>query len=235
LLFLDFLRQFDNDNLNLMFSEDNGASFRGKTTFPKTSSHGPSIASHAARLFLAWKGSGNKNLNVAKVVLFGNTAGGFGIERLEGKVVLGETSTESPALGSHNELLFVAWKGEGEEHLNLRVSRDGAFQMPDPMPGPWFFSNLKDLGFFVAAYRTPPSQQPGHLDAFLDNLALVYAMEAYPVEEGGMDFNTFRDLTLARDGHLPARLDYGGSYKFHSPDDKHFTIWFDLAEQKYRA
>ncbi len=214
-----------NDNLNLLFSDDNGASFRGRQPFPETSSHGPSLASHAGRLFLAWKGSGNENLNVAKVVLFGDTAGGFGIEGLEGRVVLGETSTEPPALGSHNGLLFLAWKGEGDDNLNLRVSRDGAFQAA----GPWLFSNLEDLGFFVAAYRTPPAR-PDDLDTPLDNLALVYAMET-----GGMDFNRFKELTLGRNSHLPAKLDHGSSYEFDTPDDKRFSIWFQLSELKYQA
>jgi hypothetical protein len=219
-----------NDNLNLMFSEDNGASFRGKATFGESSSHGPSLASHARRLFLAWKGSGNENLNVAKVVLIGSTAGAFGIEGLEGKVVLGEISTQPPALGSQNGLLFLAWKGEGEDHLNLRVSRDGAFRTP----GPWFFCDLAHLGFFVAAYRAPPTR-PDDLDTPLDNLGLVYAMEARPVAQGGMDFNRFRELTLARNGGLPATFDYGGFYQFHAPDDKRFSIWFQLTGQKYQA
>jgi hypothetical protein len=214
-----------NDNLNLLLSDDNGASFRGKTTFPEFSSHGPSLASHAGRLFLAWKGSGNENLNVAKVVLFGNTAGGFGIEGLEEKVVLGETSTEPPALGSHNGLLFLAWQGEADDNLDIRVSRDGAFRAA----GPWFFGNLEPLGFFVAAYRVPPAR-PEDLDPAPDNLALVYAVEA-----GGMDFNRFKELTLARNSGLPARFNYGSSYEFHAADDKRFMIWFQLYELKYTA
>jgi hypothetical protein len=214
-----------NDNLNLMFSDDNGASFRGKTTFPETSSHGPALTSHGGRLFLAWKGSGNENLNVAKVVLFGNTAGGFGIEGLEGKVVLGEISEEPPALGSQSGILFLAWKGEGEDHLNLRVSRDGTFQAP----GPWIFGNLGHLGFYVAAYRTPAAR-PEALDPIPDNLALVYAMEA-----AGMDFDRFRTETLALNRGLPDAFEYGGHYEFNAPDGKRFAIWFALAELKYTA
>ncbi|MEN3616114.1 hypothetical protein AAH979_42445 [Plantactinospora sp. ZYX-F-223] len=214
-----------NNQLNLAFSTDDGITFQGTTTLGDSSEHSPSLVSHGNRLYLAWTGRGDGKLNVAKVVLFGNTAGGFGIEGLEGKVVLDEISTQSPALASHNELLFLGWKGEGEEKLNLRVSRDGAFQ---PV-GPWMFSNLAHLGFYVAAYRTPPAQ-PDELVVPLDNLALVYAREA-----ADMDFNTFRDLTLTRNTHLPAKLDYGGVYEFHTPDDKHFTIWFLLVGQKYDA
>lgn len=214
-----------NDNLNLMFSEDNGASFRGKTTFSETSSHGPALTSHGGRLFLAWKGSGNENLNVARVVLFGNTAGGFGIEGLEGKVVLGEISEEPPALGSQSGMLFLGWKGEGEDHLNLRVSRDGSFQAP----GPWIFCNLGHLGFYVAAYRTPVAR-PEALDPIPDNLALVYAMEA-----GDMDFERFRTVTMRLNRGLPGAFEYGGHYEFNAPDGKRFAIWFMLIGQKYTA
>jgi hypothetical protein len=214
-----------NDNLNLMFSDDNGASFRGKMTFPETSSHGPALTSHGGRLFLAWKGSGNENLNIAKVVLFGNTAGSFGIEGLEGKVVLGEISEEPPALGSQNGMLFLAWKGEGEDHLNLRVSRDGSFQAP----GPWIFCNLDHLGFYIAAYRTPVAR-PEALDPIPDNLALAYAMES-----GGMDFNRFRTVTMGLNRDLPDAFEYGGHYQFNAPDGKRFAIWFMLAGLKYTA
>jgi hypothetical protein len=58
-----------NEQLNMMFSEDNGATFRGKMVFGDTSDLGPALVSHGRRLFLAWKGSGNENLNVAKVRL----------------------------------------------------------------------------------------------------------------------------------------------------------------------
>ena len=62
---------------------------------------------------------------MAKVTLFGNTAGGFGIEGLEDKVVLGETSEAAPALASHNGRLFLGWKGSGNDALNLAFSDDG--------------------------------------------------------------------------------------------------------------
>ncbi|GIG88017.1 hypothetical protein [Plantactinospora endophytica] len=214
-----------NDNLNLKFSADNGASFHGTYTFSETSHHAPALASHGGRLFLGWAGRGDEKLNVARVVLIGNTAGAFGIEGLDGKVVLDEISTQPVALASHNGLLFLGWKGEGEDKLNLRVSRTGAFE---PV-GPWIFSNLAHLGFYVAVYRTPPAR-PEQLLFPLDNLALLYAREA-----AGMDFDTFRNLTTSRNSHLPARLDYGSAYEFHTPDDKHFTLWYLLVAQKYDA
>ncbi len=55
------------------------------------------------------------------------------------------------------------------------------------------------------------------------------------MEAGGMDFDRFRELTKARNSGLPAKLDYGGVYEFHAPDDKRFSIRFQLSEQKYTA
>ena len=43
-----------------------------KRILEDTSEQGPSLASHDGRLFIAWKGSGNDNLNVAPVGLFSN-------------------------------------------------------------------------------------------------------------------------------------------------------------------
>ncbi|MDX2100182.1 MAG: hypothetical protein SFW36_20590 [Leptolyngbyaceae cyanobacterium bins.59] len=210
-----------NDNLNLMFSDDNGASFRGKKTFPTETSHqAPALASHSGRLFLAWTGRGDGNLNVAKVVLFGNTTGSFGIEGLEGKVVLDDdTSEKSPALTSSNNRLFLAWKGAGNDNLNLLSSRDGTFQS-----GPWHFSDLSRFGLYVAVYRTLPVYQPiSNLPPdtypYLENLGLLYAMEA-----DSMSFEKFVQLTLARNTTLPDRLEYGGTYIFNTADDHRFSF-----------
>jgi Domain of unknown function (DUF1929) len=114
-----------NSQLNLMFSDDAGATFVGKRVLDETSDREPALASHGGRLLLAWVGEGNERLNVARVVLVGDTAGGFGIERLEGKVVLGDSSDERPALASHDGRLFLAWKGSGNSQLNLMFSDDG--------------------------------------------------------------------------------------------------------------
>ncbi|WP_204011302.1 hypothetical protein, partial [Virgisporangium aurantiacum] len=71
-----------------------GANLRtsDKSVFRDSSDRAPALVSHADRLFLAWRGSSNEHLNVAKVVLFSDTggpAGIQGIERLDSKVVLG--------------------------------------------------------------------------------------------------------------------------------------------------
>jgi Photosynthesis system II assembly factor YCF48 len=212
-----------NDNLYLLFSDDNGASFKGTTIFPETSHQSPTIASHGGHLYLAWTGRGDGNLNVAKVTLFGNTAGGFGIEGLEGKVTLGDTSEQSPALASHNGRLFLAYKGAGNDNLYLLSSRDGLFQS-----GPWYFSDLSRFGFYFAAYRTAPAQ-PERLDTPLDSLGLLYAMEA-----DSMDFETFKQRTLERNNTLPANLEYGGHYVFDTADNHRFSFWLHPSLEKYQ-
>src|SRR6266536_2424606 len=219
-----------NPQLNLAFSDDGGATFTGARTFADSSDHAPALASHAGRLFLAWAGRGNDRLNIAQVALFASTAGAFGIEGLDAKVVLDDFSTEPPTLCSHDDQLFVAWKGEGDDNLNLRLSRDGTFRAP----GPWLWGDLSDAGFYVAAYRTPPAR-PDHLEKPLDNLALVYAMEAPAAGADGMTFEQFKALTLERNAGLPARLDYGGFCEFHAPDNKRFRVLFKLTGDKYRA
>jgi hypothetical protein len=222
-----------NDNLNVAVSEDGGMSLRAKTTLSETSSHRPSLASHAGRLFLGWKGSGNDQLNVAHVVLLGSTAGTTGFE-LEGKVVLPETSSEPPALASNGELLLVAWKDEEDDNLGLRVSRDGTFRPPGVRispdgtlltPGPWIFCDLAHLGFYLAAYRAAVAR-PEDLDDPPDNLGIVYAREV-----DGMNFDTFRRLTLERNRHLPAALEYGSFHEFHPPDGGRFLVSFQLTDQ----
>jgi hypothetical protein len=107
-----------NEQLNIMFSTD-GQHFSGKFVSNETSSEPPAIASTGRRLFIAWKGSGNDNLNIAEVSLFANTAGGFGIEGLVNKVTVGDTSPRAPGLTSDNGRLFITWKGDGNDNLNV--------------------------------------------------------------------------------------------------------------------
>src|SRR6185437_9189728 len=115
-----------NPQLNLAFSGDNGTTFTGTCTLPDASDYAPALASHNGRLFLAWSGYKNEKVNVAPVVLIGDTAGGFAIQGVENKVILNATSPAAPALASHNDRLFLAWRGDGANYLNLRVSADGS-------------------------------------------------------------------------------------------------------------
>lgn len=46
-------------------------------------------------------------------------------EMFSNKVTLGDTSPLSPALASLNNRLYIAWKGDGNDHLNVMSSSDG--------------------------------------------------------------------------------------------------------------
>ena len=95
-----------------------------KTVLEETTSARPALALHDGRLFIACRGSGNDALNVASVQAT-TVMGIDGVEGIEGKVVLNETSDTSPALASHGGRLFLACKGSGNDALNLAFSADG--------------------------------------------------------------------------------------------------------------
>ncbi|WP_223643627.1 hypothetical protein, partial [Planococcus sp. 4-30] len=217
-----------NDNLNLMFSNNNELHFHGKKVFGDTSHYSPALVSHGGRLYMAWTGRGKGNLNISKVALFSNTTGAFGIEGLEGTVVLGDTSEQSPTLASHANRLFLGWKGAGNDNLNLLSSHDGSFQMER-----WLFIDLEQMGLYLSIYRTPPAQS-NQLDTPLENLGMLYAYDL-KAQSAPLDFETFKRLTLERNVTLPDKLAYGGNYVFHTADDRHFKVWLHPSLEKYRA
>jgi hypothetical protein len=111
-----------NDNLNLIFSADGGRTFSGKVIFGETSSHAPAITSHNGLLLMAWKGSGNEQINIARVTL--GPPDDFRILGLGPVVTLPESTDFSPAITSHQGQLVLAWRGSGNDQLNLAVSSD---------------------------------------------------------------------------------------------------------------
>lgn len=116
-----------NDNLNVSVSDDRGGSFHGKHTSPETSDDAPALASHNGRLFIAWKGSGNDNINVAVV----NRSSSGDIASISNKVTLGDTTDASPAIASHDGNLYLAFKGSGNDNLNVMVSTDNGASFPE--------------------------------------------------------------------------------------------------------
>jgi hypothetical protein len=105
-----------NENINIMVSDD-GTNFYDKFT-SETSSDAPSMASTGDRLFIGWKGSGNNNLNVAEVVRWQSSDGSHGLE-FDGKITVSDTSPIAPGLMSFNGQLFITWKGDGNDNLNI--------------------------------------------------------------------------------------------------------------------
>ncbi len=102
----------------LLTPMDRSITLGGKNTLPDTSPQAPSLCAHNGMLFLAWKGDGNDNINVAQVILSGNAVTG-----LTKKLVLGEQTPGSPALASFNGRLYLAWKGDSNDNLNLIAPR----------------------------------------------------------------------------------------------------------------
>ena len=92
---------------------DSITGLRNITILNETSDNGPALAFHDNALFLAWRGSGNDNLNVIV-----SDDGGV---TFHGKITSPESSDDSPALASHNGRLFIAFRGSGNEDLNVAV------------------------------------------------------------------------------------------------------------------
>jgi len=108
-----------NDNLNVMYSDDNGVTFGHKYISPETSPEAPALCVHNGNLYIGWKGDGNDFLNVARVAISGTSIAGFVNKR-----TLGDTSPKSPALASFGGRLYIAWKGDGNDFLNVMYSAD---------------------------------------------------------------------------------------------------------------
>lgn len=108
-----------NDNLNVMYSADNGKTFGNKFTSVETSPQAPGLCAHNGTLYITWKGDGNDNLNVAQVQIAGTKITGFA-----NKATLGDTSPVSPTLASANRRLYLGWKGDGNNNLNVMYSTD---------------------------------------------------------------------------------------------------------------
>ncbi|MDY9927374.1 sialidase family protein [Methanosarcina sp.] len=112
-----------NNHLNVMYSDDHGKTFGHKYTSPERSPNSPALCTHNDKIYIAWKGDGNDNLNVAQVTVNGNIITGF-----SDKVILGDTSPVSPTLASirvlFKHLLCIAWKGNGNDYLNVMYSDD---------------------------------------------------------------------------------------------------------------
>ena len=84
-----------------------------KVTLSDTSDFGPTLVFHDNALFLAWRGSGNDNLNVS-------VSDDRGVS-FHGKHASPETSDDAPTLASHLGRLFIAYKGSRNDNINVAV------------------------------------------------------------------------------------------------------------------
>ncbi len=112
-----------NENLNLMVSTDDGASFGGKHVSSETTTDAPTLASCNGQLYLGWKGAGNENFNVAVVNTGPNPASPQIFGTLN-KVTFPDTTDLRTALVAQSGLLFVDWKGSGNDNFNLLFPAD---------------------------------------------------------------------------------------------------------------
>jgi hypothetical protein len=81
-------------------------------------------------LYIAWKGNGNDNLNGAEVVWATDPAGATTVQGLKDPDVLSETSDAGPALGGDFLNLLLAWRGSGNEQLNVADVRTSVVSAP---------------------------------------------------------------------------------------------------------
>jgi hypothetical protein len=94
-----------------------------KTTFDQRTPYSPALAEHRDHLWLAWTGS-DRHLNVARITTR-LSSGVATASELSEAFTSSETSDAGPALCSIRDRLFLAWKGAGNDDLNLMYSNDG--------------------------------------------------------------------------------------------------------------
>src|SRR6478736_5414016 len=93
-----------------------------KVILDETSDSAPALAVHNGRLWLAWIGTNNHQLNVVGVTTFPD--GSLGVDPAL-KQTMGDSSDLAPALASFNSRLWIAWTGRGNDQLNVMGSQSG--------------------------------------------------------------------------------------------------------------
>jgi hypothetical protein len=110
-----------NDFLNVMYSADNGSTFGHKLTSNETSPQAPGLCATPTQLYITWKGDGNDYMNVAHV-----TMSGANIVGLTNKTIIySDTTPLGPALAFLGNNLYISWKGDGNNFLNVMYSSNG--------------------------------------------------------------------------------------------------------------
>jgi len=124
-----------NDNINIIASLPQfpaPRNFTVKYTSSETTSQAPVLCIHNGHLFMAWIGSSNDNINIAEVDFDLNTNSFNGLN----KTTLPDQSPCAPAIASVNGLLYVAWKGDGNDNINVMSSTDNGNSFGNKLTSP---------------------------------------------------------------------------------------------------
>ena len=125
----------DSGRLQLLASGDGGTTFTPSPETGDFSDARPALAQLNGDVFLAWKGSGNQQLNVAKLQ-YASAAGSWGSPAIGDRIGIDAISDAGPALASHGGQLVLAWKGVDNGAVNVAFWN----------PGTAGFSNILTLG-----------------------------------------------------------------------------------------
>jgi hypothetical protein len=108
----------DNGRLQLVASADGGTKFTSSPQTGDFSDAPPALAELGGKVYLAWKGSGNQQLNVAQLQ-YTAEPGRWGSPAIGSRVGIGAISDAGPALVSHRGQLVLAWKGVDNGLVNV--------------------------------------------------------------------------------------------------------------------
>jgi hypothetical protein len=113
------------NRLNLMHSLD-GTNWSGKHTINETTDSGPALGWIGSKLLLVWRGRGNNNINIIRAP-GGIIASGLGGTHVPGfgKVTLGDTTDDRPAICNTGSHAYLAWQGSGNGFMNVMKSTNG--------------------------------------------------------------------------------------------------------------
>jgi hypothetical protein len=138
-----------------------------KRILADSSDEAPAVVAHAGGLVMAWRGSGNDQLNVM--------VSENGIDFVVGhKNTFDDSSDLAPALASHQGRLFIAWKGSGNDNLNV------AELVPSALAGsvPVLYDLVRKAPF-EAPFEDSSDHSPA-LASFGDRLVLVWKGSGNP-------------------------------------------------------
>lgn len=116
----------DDHRLNLVYfmniSDTEPPIFTPYYVSSETSPEPPALCVHEGEVYIAWKGDGNDFLNVARV---GHNQYGWITGLVDKNIIFSETSPLAPAVTSCHGRLYIAWKGDGNDFINVMSSKDG--------------------------------------------------------------------------------------------------------------